>query len=170
MDLIRHTLFRPARPAPAGRGVRVAVWLTVAGSLVYTGQKMYMAAHGEIGMPGHPAPADVQAQFEHPRLAQAGNAALGLVAALVAWSTIARWGARIPRWALLCALTLTAVLQVLGALITVQRADLDPAHLGWGSAYEAVAGGVGLAAWIVVLVSYVLRSRPRAGAAAKAHP
>ncbi|GHC39888.1 hypothetical protein GCM10010507_12330 [Streptomyces cinnamoneus] len=148
----------------------MAVWLTVAGSLVYAGQKVYMAARGEIGMPGHPAPAHVQAQFEHPGWAQAGNAALGIVAALVPWSTITHWGARIPRWALLCALALATVLQLLGGLITLQRADLDLAHLGWGSAYEAVAGGVGIAAWIVVLVSYCLRSRPHAGAVAEARP
>lgn len=168
--VLRRLLLRPGRPAPAGVRVRVAVWLTVAGSLVYVGQKVYMAARGEIGMPGHPAPAHVQAQFAHPGWAQAGNATLGLLEVLVAWATIARWGARIPRWALLCALALTAALQSLGAVITIQRADFDLADLGWGPVYEAVTGSVGIAAWIVVTVSYVLRSRPRTGAAAEVRP
>ncbi|BDM69561.1 hypothetical protein HEK616_30480 [Streptomyces nigrescens] len=167
---VRRTLLRPARPAPAGIRVRVAVWLTVACSLVYVGQKVYMAARGEVGMPGHPAPAPVQAQFAHPGWAQAGNASLGLLAALVAWATTARWAARIPRWALLCALAPTVVLQSLGAAITIQRADLDLAHLGWGPVDEVVMGSVGIAAWIVVAVSYVLRSRPHAGVVAGAHP
>lgn len=166
----RRILLRPARPAPAGTRVRVAVWLTVAGSLVYVGQKVYMAMRGEVGMPGHPAPAQVQAQFAHPGLAQAGNASLGLLAVLVAWATIARWGARIPRWTLLCALAPTAVLQSLGAVITIQRTDFDLAHLGWGPVYEAVTGSVGIAAWVVVAVSYFLRSRPHAGGAAEARP
>ncbi|MFD8542397.1 hypothetical protein [Streptomyces sp. NPDC059649] len=170
MAAIRRILLRPARPAPAGGRVRVAVWLTVAGSLVYVGQKAYMAARGEVGMPGHPAPAHVQAQFAHPGWAQAGNASLGLLAVWVAWATIARWGERIPRWVLLCALALTAVLQSLGAVITLQRADFDLAHLGWGPVYEAVTGSVGIAAWIVVTVSYFLRSRPRSAAVAEAHP
>ncbi|MEU9497431.1 hypothetical protein [Streptomyces sp. NPDC048196] len=164
----RRILLRPARPAPAGPRVRVAVWLTVAGSLVYVGQKAYMAARGEVGMPGHPAPAEVQAQFAHPGLAQAGNASLGLLAVVVAWATIARWGARIPRWALLCALALAAVLQSLGAVITVQRTDFDMVRLGWGPVYEAVMGSVGIAAWVVVTVSYFLRSRPHAGVATEA--
>ncbi|WP_310722983.1 hypothetical protein [Streptomyces sp. N2A] len=153
---------------PAGTRVRVAVWLTVAGSLVYVGQKVYMAMRGEVGMPGHPAPAQVQAQFAHPGLAQAGNASLGLLAVLVAWATIARWGGRLPRWALLCALAPTAVLQSLGAVITIRRTDFDLAHLGWGPVYEAVTGSVGIAAWVVVAMSHFLRSRPHAGGAAEA--
>ncbi|MFF4284498.1 hypothetical protein ACFY0R_04135 [Streptomyces sp. NPDC001633] len=166
----RRILLRPARPAPAGPRVRIAVWLTVTGSLVYVGQKVYMAARGEVGMPGHPAPAEVQAQFAHPGLAQAGNASLGLLAVVVAWATTARWGARIPRWALLCALALAAVLQSLGAVIMIRRTDFGLAHLGWGPVYEAVTGSVGIAAWIVVAVSYFLRSRPPAGVAAEARP
>ncbi len=168
--MARRILLRPARPAPAGPRARVAVWLTVTGSLVYVGQKLYMAARGEVGMPGHPAPAEVQAQFAHPGLAQAGNASLGLLAVGVAWATTARWGARIPRWALLCALALAAVLQSLGAVIMIQRTDFGLAHLGWGPVYEAVTGSVGIAAWSVVAVSYFLRSRPPAGVAAEARP
>ncbi|GAB7035794.1 hypothetical protein JCM4914_72550 [Streptomyces platensis subsp. malvinus] len=166
--VLRRTLLRSARPVPAGFAVRVAAWVSVVGSLVYVGQKVYMAARGEVGMPGHPAPAHVQAQFAHPGLAQAGNAALGLLAAVVAWATTARWGARLPRWALLCALAPTVVLQWLGALLILQRADLALTHLGWGPLYEAVAGSVGIVAWIVVAVSYVRRSRPRAVVRAEA--
>ncbi|MFI9309792.1 hypothetical protein [Streptomyces triculaminicus] len=162
VTLIRRTLLRPARPVPARVRVRVAAWLSVAGSLVYVGQKVYMAAHGRVGMPGHPAPASVQAQFEHPGLAQAGNASLGLVAALVAWATVARWGDRAPRWALLSALAVAAVMQSLGAVITIGRADLAPGHLGWNAVYEVASGSVGLAAWAVVTASYWLRTRTRA--------
>ncbi|GHG81114.1 hypothetical protein [Streptomyces griseocarneus] len=157
--LIRRTLLRPARPVPARLRVRLAAWVSVAGSLVYVGEKMYMAAHGQIGMPGHPAPASVQAQFEHPGLAQAGNASLGIVAALVAWATVARWGGRIPRWMLMSALTLTAVTQSLGAVVTVWRADFGSVGPGWRAVYETVSGSAGLLAWAVVAVSYWLRTR-----------
>ncbi|MGI5350036.1 hypothetical protein ACQEU8_17900 [Streptomyces sp. CA-250714] len=157
---IRHKLLRPARPAPAGPLVRLAAWLTVAGSLAYVGQKLYMASRGEVGMPGHPASAQVQAQFEHPGLAQAGNATLGLVAALVAWATIAAWGARVPRWALLCALFPAAVTESLGAALIVQRAALDLEHLDWYPCYETLSGSIAIASWLTVALSYTLRSRP----------
>ncbi|AJT66387.3 hypothetical protein T261_4748 [Streptomyces lydicus] len=157
--LIRRKLLRPARPAPAGPFVRLAVGLSVAEMLVYTAQKVYMTARGEVGMPGHPAPASVQAQFEHPALAQAGNASLGVITALVALATVTRWGSRIPRWMLLGALTLALVMQSLGAVITIQRAGLDLAHPGWGAAWEVLSGGVQIVAWCVTVVSYGQRTR-----------
>ncbi|TJZ57134.1 hypothetical protein FCH28_06645 [Streptomyces piniterrae] len=158
--LIRRKLLTPAGPVPARPFVRLAAGLAIVEMLVYTAQKVYMAARGEVGMPGHPAPAAVQAQFEHAGLAQAGNASLGLIAALVALATVTRWGSRIPRWMLLCAVSLASVMQSLGAVIMIQRADLDLAHLDGSAAFEVVSGGVQIAAWLVVATSYYVRSRP----------
>ncbi|MEU9120959.1 DUF3995 domain-containing protein [Streptomyces sp. NPDC048506] len=159
VGLLRRTVFRPARPAPAGLVVRLAVGLATAGMLVYAGQKVYMAVRGEIGMPGSPAPDSVQAQFTDAAFAQAVNASLGVVAALVASATVMRWGSRIPRWMLLCALALAFVMQSLGAAITVRRAGLGPAHLGGGAVLDVLWGGSQLAAWLVLTVSYFARTR-----------
>ncbi|MFG2981789.1 hypothetical protein ACGFYQ_11120 [Streptomyces sp. NPDC048258] len=158
-DQARRTLFAPARPAPAGRFVWLAAGLAVAFMLVYSGIKVYMAARGEIGMPGHPAPESVQARFEHPALAQAGNAFLGAVAAAVAAATVTRWGALIPRWMVLGALAVALVMQALGAVITLRREGLDPVSGGWGIVADGVAPAAQLAAWGVVGVSYFLRTR-----------
>ncbi|WP_181923478.1 DUF3995 domain-containing protein [Streptomyces inhibens] len=159
---IRRQLLRPARPEPAGLFVQLAVGLAIAEMLVYAVQKVYMAARGEVGMPGHPAPDSVQAQFEHAAFAQAANASLGVVAALVALATVTRWGSRIPRWTLLSALTLTLVMQSLGAAITLRRTDFDLAHLGGSAVFETLSGGVQIAAWLVVAMSYYVRTgRPR---------
>ncbi|WP_329382608.1 DUF3995 domain-containing protein [Streptomyces sp. NBC_01351] len=138
---------------PPGRGVRVAGWLAAGGMLVYAGLKVYMALRGEIGMPGSPAPPEVQARFEHPALAQAGNAALGVGAAAVAWAAVARWGARIPRWLLLGALALAVVMQLAGAVVTVARGGPGMSLSDWAMS------GVQLAAWCVVTVSYAARTR-----------
>ncbi|MEU9303815.1 hypothetical protein [Streptomyces sp. NPDC048269] len=157
--LARRKLFAPARPAPAGRFVWLAAGLAVASMLVYSGLKVYMAARGEIGMPGHPAPEAVQARFEHPALAQAGNALLGALAAGVALATVTRRGAGIPRWMLLGALAVALVMQALGVVITLRREGLDPASGGWGVVADGVASAAQLAAWCVVGVSYFLRTR-----------
>ncbi|MEV7519201.1 hypothetical protein [Streptomyces sp. NPDC091371] len=138
---------------PAGRGVRVAAWVAGGGMLVYAGLKVYMALRGQIGMPGSPAPPEVQARFEHPALAQAGNAVLGAGAAVVVWAAVARWGARIPRWALLGALALAVAMQLAGAVATVARAGGGASPLDWA------LSGVQLAAWGVVTVSYAARTR-----------
>lgn len=140
----------PARPAPAGIVARTAAWVAVATAIVYAGQKVYMAAIGKIGMPGHLAPESVQAQFQHPGLAQAGNAAIGLLAGALALATITRWGARIPRWMLRTALLVTLTMLTMGAAITVYRAEL---------LFEVVLALTQTAAWFVAVGSYHLRSR-----------
>ncbi|MFI6765293.1 hypothetical protein [Streptomyces sp. NPDC050355] len=167
--LIRRKLLGPARPVPAGLFVRLAAYLAVLEMLVYTVQKVYMAGRGEIGMPGHPAPESVQAQFAHAGLAQAANAALGALAATVALATVTRWGARIPRWVLCCALTLALVMLSLGAVATIGRPDFGWGHLGWSGVLGSLREAVQLGAWLVVAVSYGLRTRrprdrPAAGA------
>jgi hypothetical protein len=161
--LFRRKLLKPARPVPAGLFVRLAACVAVAELLVYSAQKVYMAVRGEIGMPGHPAPAAVQAQFAHAGLAQAGNAALGALAALVALASVTRWGARIPRWALCCALTLSLVVLSLGAVATLGRTDFAWGHVGWGEVLGFVRDGAQFGAWLVVAVSYGLRTRPPRG-------
>ncbi|MFE1771519.1 hypothetical protein [Streptomyces sp. NPDC059008] len=158
--LFRRKLLRPARPVPAGLFVRLAACVAVAEMLVYTAQKVYMAMRGETGMPGHPAPAAVQAQFAHAGLAQAGNAALGVLAALVALASVTRWGARIPRWALCCALALALVMLSLGAVATIGRTDFAWDRLGRGGVLGCVREGAQFGAWLVVTVSYGLRTRP----------
>ncbi|MFG2289735.1 hypothetical protein ACGFOU_27140 [Streptomyces sp. NPDC048595] len=157
---IRRKLLGPARPVPAGLFVRLATYLAVLEMLVYIAQKVYMAGRGEIGMPGHPAPDSVQARFAHAGLAQAANAALGALAATVALATVTRWGARIPRWALCCALVLALVMLSLGAVATLGRPDVVGGRLGWSGVWESLREGGQLGAWLVVAVSYGLRTRP----------
>ncbi len=158
-DRARRMLFTPARPAPAGRFVRLAAALAVAYMLMYTGLKLYMAARGEIGMPGSPAPEAVQARFEHPAAAQAGNALLGVVAAAVVAATVTRWGGRIPRWAVLGALALGLLLQALGMAVTLGRQGLDVLSGDWAAAADGLGGAAQLTAWCVVIVSYHRRTR-----------
>ncbi len=156
---IRRRLSGPARATPAGPFVRLAAGLAVLGLLVYVVSKVYMTMRGEVGMPGSPAPESVQAQFEHPALAQAGNALLGVAAGAVAWATVARWGARIPRWMLLCAVVPAFVMQALGAAVSLVGPRSGLARSGRGVVLDVVWGEVQLAAWLVLAVSYWARTR-----------
>jgi len=128
--------------------------------LLYAGQKAYMAVRGEIGMPASPAPDWVQAQHQHPALEQAGNAALGVMTAMLALATITRWGSRIPRWLLLRSLAVASVLLSMGAAVDIWRMGRDPDNPTATAVLEAAWTVVQIAAWFVVVFSYALRTRP----------
>ncbi|MEU3778507.1 hypothetical protein AB0F11_35965 [Streptomyces sp. NPDC032472] len=164
---IRRRLLRPARPAPAGPLVRLAAAVTVAAMLVYAVSKVYMALRGEVGMPGSPAPTSVQARFAHPAAAQAANALLGAAAGAAAWATVSRRGARLPRWTVLCAAVPACAMAALGAAVTLVGPQSGLGRSGWGVVIDAVWGGVQVAAWLVLVVSYAVRTgrRPAGGSA-----
>ncbi|GGT29911.1 MULTISPECIES: hypothetical protein [Streptomyces] len=54
------------------------------GALAYTVSKVHLAWERELGMPGFPAPAESYAAISDVRAAQWGNAALGLLMAILA--------------------------------------------------------------------------------------
>lgn len=146
-------------PEPAGRLVRVAALVAAVTMLGYAGQKVYMAFVGKIGMPGKYAPQSVQETFDHPSLAQAGNASVGLLSVLLVLATVMRWGACIPRLPLLGALVVALVMLSLGAAISIHRAGLDPTDPTWSDLFDVVVGLAQIGAWFVVVGSYAVRSR-----------
>ena len=56
-----------------------------------------MAARGELGVPGHPAPPEADERFTGDvAAAQLGNAAFGPVTVALALALVQRWGRRVP--------------------------------------------------------------------------
>lgn len=123
---VRRRALAGPQVRPPGPWTRVAVLLATVEMLVYAGEKVCMAAIGKIGMPRAVAPDSVQAGFTHPSLAQAGNATLGVVAALLAVTTLAPWVARVPRWAMLVALGGAALAGGTGAVLTLSGPSARP--------------------------------------------
>ncbi|MCB5177949.1 hypothetical protein [Streptomyces antimicrobicus] len=66
------------------RAQRAGALTACAGALAYTLSKVDLARSGELGMPGFPAPPEAYASIGDVTAAQLGNAALGLLMALVA--------------------------------------------------------------------------------------
>jgi hypothetical protein len=65
--------------------------------LEYAVAKTVMAARGELGLPGHPAPPEAYERFSGDVVAaQLGNAALGLLLTALALALVQRWGRRVP--------------------------------------------------------------------------
>jgi hypothetical protein len=117
-----------------------------------------MAAQGELGVVGHPAPREVTERFGGDVVAaQLGNAALGVVAAAVALALVHRAGRSVPA-VVLAAGALGALLSgVAGVLVVASSlAGLREDHGQWG-VDSLVLGVVPIAAW-AVLVRSALRA------------
>ncbi|MEV7562195.1 hypothetical protein, partial [Streptomyces sp. NPDC089795] len=80
------------------RNRRISALTACAGALAYTVSKVDLARDGELGMPGFPAPPDGYAQVTDVTAAQLGNAALGLLMAVVALLLLRPPGTRWLRW------------------------------------------------------------------------
>jgi hypothetical protein len=79
------------------RGTRWAGFAAAILALEYAVAKIVMAARGELGLPGHPAPPEAYERFSGDVVAaQLGNAALGLLTAALALALVQRWGRRVP--------------------------------------------------------------------------
>lgn len=86
-------------------------------ALGYTAMKVVLAWRGELGLPGFPAPARPGVD---PWTAQLGNAALGVLGALLALAALRRW-CRGVQFALALALACAASLETFGAAVLVAR-------------------------------------------------
>ncbi|MFF8831610.1 hypothetical protein [Streptomyces sp. NPDC015131] len=83
-----------------------AAFTACLGAVAYTVSKVHLAREGELGMPGYPAPADAYSGVADVETAQLGNAALGLLMAVVALllvrlprTPLLRWPVLVVSWA-----------------------------------------------------------------------
>jgi hypothetical protein len=148
----------PPPDAPA-TVARLAAYVAAAGWLGYATQKIYMAAIGKLGMPGGVAPERVQVQYDHPSLAQAGNAALGVLTAVVVLATVQAWARRIPARVLLTVLAAASVPVVAGVVITLTRLPDNADGAAWWERLDGLLYGVQVLAWLVVVATYARRTR-----------
>ncbi|RSS52909.1 hypothetical protein EF912_18920 [Streptomyces sp. WAC07061] len=137
---------------------RVAALTACAGALAYTISKIGLARDGELGMPGFPAPPEAYASIGDVTAAQLGNAALGLLMALVALLLVrppaARWarrGAVLVSWAGI--LMVGAGVIGFGARAAGVAPALGAVPAAMGTALAALAvGALWVAAWTVAAV------------------
>lgn len=121
----RHRLIRQTTPnsmsTPAACSGVLRRWVPLAAcvaALGYVAMKLVLAARGELGLPGFPAPARPGVD---PAMAQLGNAALGVVGALLALMVMRRWR-RPVQLGLAAAVGAAAALETFGAAVLVARA------------------------------------------------
>ena len=134
--------------------------------LYYAISKIVMAARGELGGLGHPAPPERYERFSGDIVtAQLGNAALGLLTAAIALALVQRWGRRVPA-AVLAAGAAVALVSGIAGLVVVATSltGLRKDHGQWGidSPYDMlslVLGLASLAAWLVLTVAAVRAAR-----------
>jgi len=103
-----------ASAAPRWAGYGAALF-----GLLYAVSKIVMAARGELGGLGHPAPRERYERFSGDVVAaQLGNAALGLLTAVIALALVQRWGRRVPA-AVLAAGAAVALVSGIAGLVVV---------------------------------------------------
>lgn len=155
MTIRRFLCAPPAAPGPLAR---LSAYVVASGWLVYAGEKVYMSAIGQIGMPGHVAPASVQDRFDHASLAQAGNAGLGILAATVALGTVHRWTRRIPAPPMLAVLVVASVPIVAGMVVMFTRLPDDANGSASQVGLEGVLIGFQALPWLVVVTTFAGRT------------
>ncbi|GAA0280285.1 hypothetical protein GCM10010302_17580 [Streptomyces polychromogenes] len=137
---------------------RVAALTACAGALAYTISKVGLARDGELGMPGFPAPPEAYASVGDVAAAQLGNAALGLLMALVALLLVRP---PVGRWVRGCVLLVSwaGILMVgsgvigFGARAAGLAPDLGAPPPDAGTAVAALAvGALWVAGWAVAAV------------------
>lgn len=142
---------------------RWAGYIAALFGLEYAVAKAVMAARGELGVPGHPAPREATEGFTGDVVAaQLGNASLGLVSAAIALALVHRWGRRIPV-AVLAGAAAVALLSGVAGLIVVAASltGLREDHGQWGLDSLAL-GAAPLGAWLVLTVAALRAAGVRA--------
>ena len=139
--------------APRWAGYTAALF-----GLEYAVAKAVMAARGELGVPGHPAPPEAAARFDGDIVtAQLGNATLGVVTAVLALAFVMHWGRRIPALLLAAAAGAALIGGIAGvAVVVMSLTGLREDHGQWGID-SLVLGVAPLAAW-AVLTAHAIRA------------
>jgi hypothetical protein len=146
------------------RAPRWAGWTAAAFGLEYAASKIVMAARGELGVVGHPAPRVVTASFDGDVVAaQLGNAALGLAGVAIALALAHDWRRRFPAWLLATGAVGSLAAGIAGAcVVAASLTGLREDHGQWGIDSLALAV-VPLGAW-VLLTAAALRDAVAVGA------
>lgn len=149
------------------RNRRISALTACAGALAYTVSKVDLARDGELGMPGFPAPPDGYAQVTDVTAAQLGNAALGLLMAVVALLLLRPPGTRWLRWSVVGVSWLGIVMVGAGVVGFGARAAGVAPSLGdtppdMATALAAlVVGALWVAGWSVAAVGATRSARAR---------
>jgi Protein of unknown function (DUF3995) len=128
--------------------------------LEYAVAKTVMAARGELGLPGHPAPPEAYERFSGDVVAaQLGNAALGLLLTALALALVQRWGRRVPAAVLAAGAVVALVSGIAGAVVVVTSlTGLREDHGQWGID-SLVLGVASLVVWLVLTVAALRAAR-----------
>jgi hypothetical protein len=124
-----RSMLRTRPIGPAWAGYAAALF-----GLEYALAKAFMAARGELGLPGHPAPREAYEGFSGSVVAaQLGNAAVGLLSLAIALALVQGWGRRIPA-SVLAAGAATALASSLAgaAVVTTSLTGLREDNGQWG--------------------------------------
>jgi hypothetical protein len=132
--------------APAWAGYVAALF-----GLEYALAKAVMAARGELGVPGHAAPAEAYEDFSGSVVAaQLGSAALGLLSAAVALALVQRWGRHIPSAVLAGGATAALLGGIAGTVVVATSlVGVREDHGQWGLD-SLMLGLAPLPAWLVL--------------------
>jgi len=139
-------------PAP-----RAAAWAAAALGLEYAASKAVMAARGELGVVGYPAPPEAYEGFTRDvTAAQLAGVPTGLATVALALALVAPWGRRIPARVRAAAAVLAFAGWLAGASVVVASlAGLREDHGQWGPGALVLALAPP-AAW-AVLARHALR-------------
>jgi hypothetical protein len=135
---------------------RWAAWTAAVLDAEYAVSKVVMAARGELGVVGHPAPPEAYEHFTGDVVAaQLGNAGLGMLGVALALALGHRWGRRIPAWLLAAGSLALLAAGIAGALVVGgSLLGLRDDHGQWGID-SLVLSVPALAAWVVLTVAAV---------------
>lgn len=133
------------------------VLLAAAGGLAYVASKLHFAVTGELGIAGFYATPEANAAFGDATVAQLGNAAVGLAAALAALALLRPPRLRLARLALLAANWAGAVMIGAGVVGFALRAagvtsSADWAPTGWQAWATLAVGAAWVAGWVAALL------------------
>jgi Protein of unknown function (DUF3995) len=119
-----------------------------------------MAARGELGLVGHPAPPEAYDRFSGDVVAaQLGNAALGLLTAAIALALVQRWGRHVPAAVLAAGAVVALVGGIAGAVVVATSlTGLREDDGQWGID-SLVLGVASLSAWVVLTAAAVRAAR-----------
>jgi Protein of unknown function (DUF3995) len=140
-----------------------ARWAGYAAALLgleYAIVKIVMAARGELGVLGHPAPPEAYERFAGDVVAsQLGNAAMGLLTAVVALALVQHWGRRVPAFVLAAGSVAALLGATAGAfVVTTSLTGLREDHGQW--AIDSLLLGVAsLVAWLALTAAAVRAAR-----------
>jgi hypothetical protein len=150
-----RSIFRTGPRAPAWAGYAAALL-----GLEYAVSKTVMAARGQLGMPGHPAPPEAYERFSGDVVAaQLGMVPVGFVSVAIALALVQRWGRRIPA-AVLAAGAIAALAGVIAGAVVVTSSltGLREDHGQWG--LDSLALGLApVLPWLILTLAAVRAAR-----------